>query len=174
MRFDHLHVHQQLSRRQVLKLGCGAAGTAALASGGLTGRAAAQPSVEAAAKPPFDPELGWRRVRATDLRPRRRPRMDGRHVGPGTARTDRSGTWNEVKPFRTRKAVQELIEQLITEYPKTYTLGEQLYNGFPAFPSTPPRLATTSTCSSPAIRSGRRPPTRIADGVRPSPSAPTR
>ena len=35
MRFDHLHAHQQLSRRQMLKLGAAAAGTAALASGGL-------------------------------------------------------------------------------------------------------------------------------------------
>ena len=32
MRFDHLQAHQQLSRRQMLKLGAAAAGTAAIAS----------------------------------------------------------------------------------------------------------------------------------------------
>ena len=53
---------------------------------------------------------------------------------------DQIGTWNEVKPFRTRKALDLLDIPHATAHPKTYTLGELMFNGFPAYPSIPPRL----------------------------------
>ena len=138
MRFDHLHVHQQLSRRQVLKLGVAAAGTVRARLRGALGEGGGrEPSVEAAAKPPLDPSWGDTEFSDPHLRPRRRPGVEGRHVQTRPRADDQIGTWNEVKPFRTRKALDLLDARIL---PKTYTLGEEMFNGFPAYPSIPPRL----------------------------------
>jgi hypothetical protein len=53
--------------------------------------------------------------------------------GPG----DQRGSWNEVTPQKTAAA----LRMLDTNAPVvTYNLGELLFNGFPAFRTTPPRL----------------------------------
>lgn len=52
--------------------------------------------------------------------------------GPG----DQRGTFNELTPERTAAAARLLNRGSV----KTYQLGEEMFNGFPAFPSDPPRL----------------------------------
>lgn len=53
--------------------------------------------------------------------------------GPG----DERGTFNELTPYRTARALRILDA---AKDVKTYQLGEEMFNGFPAFPSDPPRL----------------------------------
>ena len=53
--------------------------------------------------------------------------------GPG----DQRGTFNELTPERTGEALKILNRGQAVN---TYQLGEQMFNGFPAFPSDPPRL----------------------------------
>jgi hypothetical protein len=50
---------------------------------------------------------------------------------------DERGTFNELTPERTAAAMRKLN---LAKPVKSYQLGEELYNGFPAFPSDPPRL----------------------------------
>ena len=50
---------------------------------------------------------------------------------------DERGTLNEVTPERTASALRLLTRGRRVN---TYQLGEQIFNGFPAFPSVPPRL----------------------------------
>jgi len=50
---------------------------------------------------------------------------------------DQRGTFNELTPSRTAKALRLLHPGRPV---KTYQLGEEMFNGFPAFPSDPPRL----------------------------------
>ncbi len=50
---------------------------------------------------------------------------------------DQRGTFNEVTPARTAAALRLLSgSRRVT----TYTLGEEVFNGFPAFGTTPPRI----------------------------------
>lgn len=125
MRLDFAHHH--LSRRDALKLGAASTVAAAIHPG----------SVNAA------PEAASGR----DRRPKRRRYSDemfdvarvaagGFWVSP-YGRGDQSGTWNEVTPRRTAQALQLLDRSRPV---RTYQLGEELFNGFPAFPSAPPRL----------------------------------
>ncbi len=58
---------------------------------------------------------------------------DSGPYGPG----DQRGTFNELSPSRTAKALRLLHPGRPV---KTYQLGEEMFNGFPAFPSDPPRL----------------------------------
>lgn len=53
--------------------------------------------------------------------------------GPG----DQRGSFNEVTPEKTAEALRLLHPGNPVH---TYNLGERLFNGFPAFPSSPPRL----------------------------------
>jgi kynurenine formamidase len=52
-------------------------------------------------------------------------------------RGDQRGTFQEVTPEKTRKALKVLDAGKPVA---TYNLGELMFNGFPAFPSTPPRV----------------------------------
>ena len=52
--------------------------------------------------------------------------------GPG----DQRGSFNELTPQKTAEAARLLNGNSV----KTYQLGEEMFNGFPAFPSDPPRL----------------------------------
>jgi kynurenine formamidase len=52
-------------------------------------------------------------------------------------RGDQRGTLNEVTPKKTREALRLLDGDRPVV---TYNLGELVFNGFPAYPSTPPRL----------------------------------
>ena len=58
---------------------------------------------------------------------------DNGPYGPG----DQRGTFNELTPSRTASALRLLHPGRPV---KTYQLGEEMFNGFPAFPSDPPRL----------------------------------
>lgn len=49
---------------------------------------------------------------------------------------DGRGTFNEVTPERTARALSMFKRKRPV---KTYQMGEEMFNGFPAFPSTPPR-----------------------------------
>lgn len=49
---------------------------------------------------------------------------------------DQRGTLNEITPRKTAKAMQLARGSEV----KAYQLGEEMFNGFPAFPSDPPRL----------------------------------
>ncbi len=50
---------------------------------------------------------------------------------------DQRGSFNELTPERTARAMRKLD---LTKPVKSYQMGEEMYNGFPAFPSEPPRL----------------------------------
>jgi hypothetical protein len=52
-------------------------------------------------------------------------------------RGDQCGTLQEVTPNKTREALKVLVgaKPIVT-----YNLGEPMFNGFPAFPSSPPRV----------------------------------
>jgi len=50
---------------------------------------------------------------------------------------DQRGTLNELRPARNAAALRLLQNGRGV---KTYQLGEEMFNGFPAFPSDPPRL----------------------------------
>jgi hypothetical protein len=134
MRYDHAHHH--LSRRDALKLG--ATGAAAVAVGTLGGalpagaddddddddeRRGGQP------KPGDndynDKMFDWEEVikGGVWLSP----------YGPD----DERGTFNELTPERTARALRILKRGRSVN---TYQLGEEMFNGFPAFPSDPPRL----------------------------------
>ena len=137
MRLEHLahHAHH-MSRRQLLKAGA-AMGAAAAVSGTLSGTADAEPDVPdgATGRPPKSPAwsdfsftddmFDWEAVEAGAWAPSR--------YGAG----DERGSYNEVTEKTTQKALQLLD---LNRPVKTYNMGEQMFNGFPAFPSTPPRL----------------------------------
>ncbi|MFW2335414.1 cyclase family protein [Ilumatobacter sp.] len=133
MRLDHLHGH--MSRRDALRLG--AAGAAAATAGALL------PSSPVAADgddgehdrhhPPKHPKPG----EFTD------EMFDVAAVIAGVAwpspygPDDQRGTFNEVTAERTAAALRRLKRGRPVN---TYQLGEEMFNGFPAFPSEPPRL----------------------------------
>lgn len=141
MRFDYLHhhIHQhQLSRREALGLGGKAGAAAALGSLGLGSLAGVAGASEADSGGPAVARTG-------DLAPEpiNDEMFDPQAViagawapgpyGPG----DQRGALNEITPFRTAAALR-LIDQ--TKPVTTYNLGDLLRNGFPAYPSVPPRL----------------------------------
>lgn len=135
MRYDHAHHH--LSRRDALKIGAGAAAVAAGTLGG---------ALPASADNDDDDEVEYGRGNG-------RPRPDdndyddemfdweavsagGYWVSP-YGPSDQRGTFNEVTPERTGRALRSLRRGRSVN---TYQLGEEMFNGFPAFPSDPPRL----------------------------------
>lgn len=130
MRFDLFKHH--LTRRDALKLG--AAGAAAVAAGAMTGPAHA--SVNA--------NQGRGRGSApADNGPYTDDMFDidsvisgGFWVSP-YGPDDQRGTFNELTPDRTALALKTLDRGRAVN---TYQLGEEMFNGFPAFPSLPPRI----------------------------------
>ncbi|HET9139004.1 cyclase family protein [Actinophytocola sp.] len=126
MRSDLLRTHLGLhSRRDVLGMTAAAAAGAVAATAG-TGVAGADPATAGGpgdfsdAMFTADEVAGWAERTA-------------RRYGRG----DQRGTWNEVTPETTRRALR-LLER--GNAVKTYNLGELLADNFPAFPSTPPRV----------------------------------
>jgi kynurenine formamidase len=133
MRTDLLLAHASLhrvSRRELVELAAKAGAAGALAGLGLGGgdaSAAAADGPKTVSSRRFTDELFD--VEAI---------LDG--AWDDTAfyrRGDQRGTLQEVTPQKTREALKVLDE---AEPVVTYNLGELMFNGFPAFPSTPPRL----------------------------------
>ncbi len=131
MRADFAHHH--LSRRDALKLG--AAGvTAAAATAATTGAAgAATEAVEAAShRGRHDIDTG----RYDDAMFDFADVADGGVWLSPYGPDDERGTLNEVTPERTAHALRLLRRSRPVN---SYQLGEEMFNGFPAFPSDPPR-----------------------------------
>ena len=129
MRLDLFHRHD-LSRRQALGLAGAAAFTTATA-GVLPGTAsAAEPTGTASAA---DHTSGAYTDEMFDVEAVLAGAWDRSRYGEG----DQRGTFNEVTPARTAAALRLLPRGRRVV---TYTLGEELFNGFPAYVTTPPRL----------------------------------
>ncbi len=140
MRLDiaHHHLHQ-VSRRDALKFGAGAAAAAAAAS---TLADVVPADAEVA---PADPGAETQHRGGGGGRRRRKYDDEIFDVdkvlaqGWGTSRYgpgDQRGTLNEITPRRTSRAMEMAGGKRV----KAYQLGEEMFNGFPAFPSDPPRL----------------------------------
>jgi hypothetical protein len=136
MRTDFLLEHAALhrvSRREFVELTAKAGAVGALAGLGL--------DAESASAAPLSSDNGGRKrspARFTD------DMFDVEAVLNGAwddtafyRRGDQRGTLQEVTPEKTREALKVLDggKPIVT-----YNLGELMFNGFPAFPSTPPRL----------------------------------
>ena len=133
MRFDHAQFHlEEMSRRDALRLGAGAtlAATAAVAFdiAGADAVHADNSSQRGDHGPPgaeYDDEMFD--VQAV---------IDGAWVPSRYGADDQRGTLNEITPRRTARAMNRVRGGKVT----SYQLGEEMFNGFPAFPSEPPRL----------------------------------
>lgn len=109
-----------MSRRDALKMGAGAAAAATAAS--VVGEMATAPSVGANSR--FTDEMfDYEAV------------MEGAWFPGPYGPDDQRGTLNEITPNRTAWATSRLMGGPVT----AYQLGEEMFNGFPAFPSDPPR-----------------------------------
>ncbi|MEO1060176.1 MAG: cyclase family protein [Actinomycetota bacterium] len=134
MRTDFAHHH--LSRRDALKLG--AAGAAAAAATAATAGPVGAAAIEAA-----EVSGASRRRHEKDVSGYDDTMFDfaaaaagGLWVSP-YGPDDERGTLNEVTPEKTAHSLRILRR---TRPVNSYQLGESMFNGFPAFPSDPPRL----------------------------------
>jgi hypothetical protein len=125
----------QMNRRDALKLGATATAAAVATNTlGLPG-AAAQGNGNHNGKPgngQYGPASGAYSDEMFDVEAVLAGAWDVGPYGPG----DQRGTFNELTPDRTAAAARLLRGNSV----KTYQLGEEMFNGFPAFPSDPPRL----------------------------------
>ncbi|MFK8022998.1 MAG: cyclase family protein [Ilumatobacter sp.] len=130
MRFDHAQFHleqmagdgdSRLSRRDALKL---TAGAAAAAAGVAAFDLATGSHVHA-----DDHEFTDEKFDGEDVVTNGWPTSK---YGPD----DQRGTFNEITPNRTAATMERLRAGDVN----AYQLGEEMFNGFPAFPSDPPRL----------------------------------
>ena len=122
MRLDFAHDH--LCRRDALRLG--AASAVAVAAGSIL-------NMEGAGALPGPPPSGG--PFTDDMFDVEAVASGGEWISPyGPA--DQRGTLNEVTPERTMEALKPLKRG---QPVNTYQLGEEMFNGFPAFPSNPPR-----------------------------------
>jgi len=133
MRFDiaHHHLHE-MNRRDALKFGAGAAVTASavVAMADIADAAAIADEAEAASGRPNNDEFSDEMFDVEEVL------ANGWGTSP-YGPDDQRGTLNEITPSRRAKAMRRAQRgSKIT----SYQLGEEMFNGFPAFPSDPPRL----------------------------------
>ena len=135
MRFDHLHIHQHLNRREALGLGVAAATAAGLAALPSGPASASGPALEGrdgrdgrghGGGTSYDDEM----FDPQDV-------IDGAWVPSAYGPGDERGTFNELTPEKAGDALGLLRRGRPVN---TYQVGEAMFNGFPAYPSTPPRL----------------------------------
>lgn len=127
MRYEHAHHH--FSRRDALKIG--AAGATVVAAGTVAGALPADAAEESGSA-----DAGGRRVFNDEMFDVEKVIAGGYWVSP-YGPDDQRGTLNEVTPMRTSRALGILKPGKPV---KSHQLGEEMFNGFPAFPSDPPRL----------------------------------
>ncbi len=122
MRLDYAAYHMEhMSRREALKFGAGAAAAAGAASVAVD--MASAKAAEGASG--FNDEMFD--IEAVEA---------GMWVPGPYGPDDQRGSLNEITPERTAWAVNRLRGGPVT----AFQLGEEMFNGFPAFPSDPPRL----------------------------------
>ena len=138
MKYELAMQHARLSRRHALKLGAAGAAAAAMGETFLAASAGAEadpgPSDGAegsrggggGSSGSYDDEMfDVEAVKAGAWAPSR--------YGEG----DQRGAFNEITPETTARALRLLDTR---KEVRTYQLGEEMFNGFPAYPSDPPRL----------------------------------
>lgn len=135
--FAHFHL-EQMTRRDALKLG--ATGAAAAVAAATVGPSTAEAQDDDAGAPPlgntsqngpYGPGSGSYSDAMFDLTAVLEGAWSVGPYGPG----DQRGSFNEITPLRTAQAARLLNGNSV----KSYQLGEEMFNGFPAFPSSPPR-----------------------------------
>ena len=125
MRFDHAEFHLDrmaggMTRRDALKLGA----SAAIAAAGATAFDLASGDV-VQADGHFNDEMFD--VDAV---------INGAWVPSKYGPEDQRGTFNEITPERTARTMSRMMSGRV----EAYQLGEEMFNGFPAFPAAPPRV----------------------------------
>jgi len=138
-KFHRAHVHAHggsqaatvVARRDALKLG--AAVTAAAVAATSLGSRPAAASTSDGHLGEYGPESGAFGDEMFDVEAVLDGAWDSGPYGAG----DQRGSLNELTPARTAAALALLDP---TKPVNTYQLGEEMFNGFPAFPSDPPRL----------------------------------
>jgi len=137
--FAHFHRHhmheahehcEPIGRRQALKLG--AAGAAAAVAAATVGAKTAEAKPDRAQRVEYGPTDGAYSNEMFDVGAVLGGAWDVSPYGIG----DQRGTFNELTAERTADALKILNRG---QPVKTYQLGEEMFNGFPAFPSDPPR-----------------------------------
>ncbi len=124
MRHDHAMFHlDQMSRRDALKFAGGAAAAAATASVAI--EMATADEAQGATQGQYNDEMFD--VEAV---------LNGAWFPSAYGAGDQRGTLNEITPPRTAWALRNVAAGKVT----AYQMGEEMFNGFPAFPSNPPRL----------------------------------
>ena len=135
MKYELAMRHLELSRRDALKLGAAGAAAATVGTTLLSTAAGASPDDDdrrdrrrggGGKGGDYDDEI-------FDIEAAIAGAWVPSRYGPG----DQRGTFNEITPERTAKALRRLN---VGRSINTYQLGEEMFNGFPAFPSDPPRL----------------------------------
>ncbi|MFV0523054.1 MAG: cyclase family protein [Acidimicrobiales bacterium] len=135
MKYELAMHHARLSRRDALKLGVAGAAAATVGTMFMPGVAGAEEA---------EPEEGGRRRgERSGSGPYTDEMFDVAAAAAGGwapspyGPDDQRGTFNELTPERTGDALKLLRR---AREVKTYQLGEVMFNGFPAYPSEPPRL----------------------------------
>ena len=145
MRFDHARFHlEQMDRRAALKLGAGAAAAAAATQLGGASAHAGRPDDAGPARGRGEGKgrgegrgaSGGSSGAFTDEMFDVDAVLAGAWVPSPYGADDQRGTLNELTPERTAAAMRRVRGGQVT----AYQLGEEMFNGFPAYPSTPPRL----------------------------------
>ncbi len=135
MRLDHAQFHlDQMSRRDALKFGAGAAAAAATASAAI--EMAVADAAEGTSKRGPGRGGGHGSGDFNDDMFDVDAVIAGAWVPSPYGADDQRGTLNEITPSRTARALRSASGSRV----KSYQLGEAMFNGFPAFPSDPPRL----------------------------------
>ncbi|MEL7158104.1 MAG: cyclase family protein [Actinomycetota bacterium] len=135
MKYEYAIEHQRLSRRSALKLGAAASAAAVVSEGLLAGPAGATDYDD-----DDDDDKGRdsrRHRKYTDEMFDIEAAKNGAWVPSRYGPEDQRGTLNELTPRRAARAMRKLN---LGRGVRSYQLGEEMFNGFPAFPSDPPRL----------------------------------
>lgn len=135
MKHELVIEHARLTRRHALKLGAAGAAAAVVSEAVWPGVAGAAEESDDAREP-------------ADRQSRRKDDFSDEMFDVEAAKNgawapgpygpdDQRGSFNEITPRRTARALRRLNHGSRVN---TYQMGEEMFNGFPAFPSDPPRL----------------------------------